>query len=228
MKNGKLIIFYLLFFAIMWMIYAGVPYAYTQYVARVPSFDVTYKYSTIILSNFNLTAIVPQTSAVSGTVRSTTSHGGSDMVYCEITCNTSLDGADIGIIDATINPTIGVYSLGFDTHSYGYVKYTGNGHSYFNNVQGGPYTTYNTGDVISIAYNGTANTCIWYLNGTIQFTETGLTVIQWYVAVSDFSSFNNTQKYTINFNGTTDGSWSTTTSTLRTTLATAGYTIGWN
>ncbi len=75
------------------------------------------------------------------------------------------------------------------------------------------------GQVISIAFDIGAGTCSFYVNGTFQYTLTGIAAGTWYPGIG--AEIGST--CTMNFG---QNSWSANTATLRASLESSGYTIG--
>lgn len=200
------------------------PVLFFQDYIAIPAFDPLNKNSNFTLSNHNLTANCPEVGGLNGIVRSTTSHGGTDLVYCEIKANNTVTtGQDVGICNST---EVMTQTIGATANSYGYVTFSSGGCSYHSASTTCSYTNIVAINIISITYNGVTNTATFYLNGILQFAFSGLTATQWYICVGNYAATAITTNYTANFDGVAGGAWSASTSTLRSTLSGAGF-VSW-
>lgn len=190
-----------------------------------PTWSATNKSSNIVLSNGNLTyrGTAGQTGIGIATVGKS-----SGKWYWEVTIDSaSASSLEIAGV-TTVVPTSGNISrLGVVSTS---IAYRGNASSYcyLKNVTGsfttqgsGCNTDFTAGTVLSCALDMDNLTFTMYIDGTqINVAVTGLGAGTWYPACqSDGSAGRGTANFGQN-------SWSGTTSTIRGTLAGAGYTIG--
>jgi hypothetical protein len=190
-----------------------------------PTWSPTNKSSNITLSNGNLTftGIAGNTGIGIATIGKS-----SGKWYWEITVDSaSASGLEYAGVTNVIPVSGNISRLGVVTNS---IAYRGNASSYcyLKNVTGS-FATQGTGCntdvvknmVLSFALDMDNLTFTEYLNGTqIDVAVTGLPAGTWYPACQSDGQRN---AGTANFG---QNSWSATTSSLRSTLAGAGYTIG--
>lgn len=182
--------------------------------------------ATVTLSNGNLTASCPVVLGNTCGTKSKVSHS-TGKWYAEVTVITgsSPSGPCNGLVGVADSAYTGSGGPGISTHGWSFYSFSG-GLSFkiTNNTPvayGNPYTI---GDVISVAYDAGTGTLHFYLNGVLQTTDppfTGLSGAM-YLAVGSIQS--GTTIFTANFG---NQSWASVTSSIRTSLASSGYNIGW-
>jgi hypothetical protein len=130
------------------------------------------KHADVVLSGGNLIATI---GGVSNWYNARSTSDGAKSTgkwYYEITLTAGVE-CFIGIGTSSQSLALGAY-LGGSAESWGY--YSGSGAVYHSGGTSGARSTWTTGDVIGVAYDGTADTVSFYKNGVLEgAAETGVT-----------------------------------------------------
>lgn len=175
------------------------------------TYDPSNKSPNITLS----TDLQTETASTTGMVAATKKITAGTKLYWEVTVGSGPTTIGIGICLTSamvLSNYVGQTSAAWGLWSFGLFT---NGATV-----GSGYTGYTTGDVISMAVDGSGNMLQFDKNGATDGTAVAITHGDYYPVTGGFSTISST---TINFGCS---AWDSRTATLRATLLAAGYQIG--